>query len=109
MKKGQHLPEAFPIERAKDWIERWKDAGGGFFCHPQPTGEVMVQLAYQAGETESGQPEDPQVTLDRVTPVQAELMADPDLKSAVTTLVADAWNDARIKAGLAAAEVAGHA
>lgn len=87
---AEDMPEGFPIEKAKDWIGRWKAAGGGFFCHPQPTGEVMVQLAYQGDES------DPQTALDRINPIQDELLGNPDLKSAVTTLVADAWSKSNV-------------
>lgn len=101
---NEHLAhnENFPLEAAKDWIGRWKAAGGGFFCHPQPDGSVMVQLA-ATSEQESA----------RISPeqdeIQNEILWDPDLKSAVTTLVAQAWNRASNAPNLMNIEPAGHA
>lgn len=77
---------AFPLEEATDWIGRWKDAGGGFFCRAGE-GQVQVQLAWQ-GESEI-MPPDAQA-------LQTELLVHPRLKSAVTTLVANSWAKARV-------------
>jgi hypothetical protein len=79
---------AFPLAEANDWISRWRKADGGFFCHPQPDGSVMVQLAYKH---EHG-PEAIEEALDKIQPLQNELFANPDLKSAVCTLIADTWH-----------------
>lgn len=89
------ISPAFPLEEARDWIGRWKDAGGGFFCRAE-AGEVQVQLAFQ-GASEIM----PQEAVD----LQTELLTAPRLKSAVTSLVADAW----AKANIAAGTPAGHA
>ena len=96
----------FPLEKATDWIARWKGAGGGFYFHPQPDGSVMVQLAAVVGP--GG--EDP--NLDERAPIQAELLHDPELKSAVTTLAAQAWkraSDANALLAATLAEPKGHA
>jgi hypothetical protein len=82
---------AFPLAEANDWIRRWKAADGGFFCHPQPDGSVMVQLAFRHGEGMVAIEE----ALDEIQPLQDELMHNPDLKSAVCTIVADTWHMAR--------------
>lgn len=108
---NEHLAhnENFPLEAAKDWIGRWKAAGGGFYFHPQGDGSVMVQLAAKL-ETDC---EDP--NFDRRAPIQNELLLDPDLKSAVTTLAAGAWYRMQHRAPAAASinlmdiEPAGHA
>jgi len=79
---------AFPLAEANDWISRWRKAEGGFFCHPQPDGSVMVQLAYKHGHDANSIEE----ALDKIQPLQDELMHNPDLKSAVCTLIADTWH-----------------
>lgn len=81
----------FPLKEANDWIARWRKAEGGFFCHPQPDGSVMVQLAFKHGQGAEAIED----ALDMIQPLQDELFANPDLKSAVCTLIADAWNMAR--------------
>lgn len=84
------LPAGFPLEEAKDWIGKWKRAGGGFFCHPNAeTGEVMVQLASQGDLLDTE--EQAANRNRRINDLQNELLANPELKSAITTLVADAW------------------
>lgn len=108
---NEHLAhnENFPLEAAKDWIGRWKAAGGGFYFHPQDDGSVMVQLAATTGPAGT----DP--NSDHREPIQRELLLDPDLKSAVTTLAADAWYRMHQRAPAAATinlmdiEPAGHA
>lgn len=83
---------AFPLEAATDWIGRWKDAGGGFFCKANhSTGEVQVQLAFQ-GESEIMPPD--------ATALQTELLIDPRLKTAVTTLVVNSWAKASAVANM---------
>lgn len=103
----EELPDGFPIEKAKDWIDRWKKAGGGFFCHPQEGGAVMVQLAFKSPPveiaTEGGEPAPS--AIEKAEHIQAELLGDPELKSAVTTLVANAWHKSRALTG----EVKGNA
>ena len=84
------MPDGFPIERAKDWIGRWKAAGGGFFCHPnEETGEVMVQLASQGSLLD--EPEVRNRKAEKIQSLQDELLKEPALKSAITTLVAATW------------------
>lgn len=78
---------AFPLAEASDWIRRWREADGGFYCHPQPDGSVMVQLAYRHGKGAEAIEE----AIDRIQPLQDELLGRPDLKSAVITLIADTW------------------
>lgn len=91
------LKDAFPLVEATDWIGRWKDAGGGFFCKPdEASGQVQVQLAFQ---------HEGEIMPEEGVELQTELLIDPRLKSAVTTLVASAWEKAR----LAAQPPAGHA
>lgn len=91
------MPDGFPIERAKDWIGRWKNAGGGFFCHPnEETGEVMVQLASQGSLLD--EPEVRNRKAEKIASLQDELLKEPALKSAITTLVADTWAMARQRA-----------
>lgn len=91
------MPEGFPIEAAKDWIGAWRSAGGGFFCHPnEATGDVMVQMASQASALD--EPEVAQRKAEKLAELQDQILADPRLKSAITTLVADAWNAARLRA-----------
>ena len=85
--------EAFPLKEANEWIAAWKAADGGFYCHPQPDGSVMVQLAYQHEQDAEAIEE----AIDRIQPLQDRLLRDPTLKSAVCTLIADAWNFARQK------------
>jgi hypothetical protein len=83
---------AFPLQEATDWIGRWKDAGGGFFCKANhDTGEVQVQLAFQ-GESEIMPPD--------ATALQTELLINPALKGAVTTLVVQAWSKASAVAAM---------
>ncbi len=98
------MPEGFPIERATDWIGRWKEAHGGFFCHDQGEGVCLVQLATMAEKGEQSI---------AAYALQQELLSDPELKSAVTTLVADAWAKKRgellAASQLATMEPAGHA
>lgn len=89
------IPDAFPLEEARDWIGRWKAAGGGFFCRAAED-QVQVQLAFQS-ESDIMPP--------AAVALQTELLTAPRLKSAVTTLVADAWSKAQIAAG----PPAGHA
>lgn len=82
----------FPLAEATDWIGRWKDAGGGFFCRAdEATGEVQVQLAFQH--------DGPTMPPEGVT-LQTELLIDPKLKSAVTTLVVNAWAKASAVANM---------
>lgn len=96
------LPAGFPLEEAKDWIGKWKRAGGGFFCHPNAeTGEVMVQLASQGDLLHT--PEEAEKRNANILDLQNELLANPTLKSAITTLVADAWTRASF-----GSEVGGH-
>lgn len=91
------MPDGFPIEEAKDWIGAWRSAGGGFFCHPnEATGEVMVQMASQSSAAD--EPEVAQRKAEKILELQDALLADPRLKSAITTLVADAWQAARLRA-----------
>lgn len=95
--------EAFPLEAANDFLARWKAAGGGFYFHPQPDGAVMVQLAGQLAE-DGTDPNGPARDA-----LQTELLADPRLKGAVTTLAAQAWHRANMAAQLAGMEPEGHA
>jgi len=95
--------EAFPLEAATDFIARWKAVGGGFYFHPQPDGAVMVQLAGQLAE-DGTDPNGPARDA-----LQTELLADPRLKGAVTTLAAQAWHRANMAAQLAGMEPEGHA
>lgn len=95
--------EAFPLEQATDFIARWKAVGGGFYFHPQPDGSVMVQLAGQLAEDGTDPSGPARDTL------QAELLADPRLKGAVTTLAAQAWHRASMANQLANMEPEGHA
>lgn len=88
---------AFPLKEANDWIMRWRKADGGFFCHPQPDGSVMVQLAFKHGQGAEAIEE----ALDQIQPLQDELMHNPDLKSAVCTLIADTWHMANHPQGSA--------
>ena len=82
----------FPLQEATDWIGRWKDAGGGFFCRAdEGTGEVQVQLAFQH-EGATMPPEG--------VALQTELLINPTLKSAVTTLVVNAWAKASAVANM---------
>jgi len=91
------MPDGFPIEEAKDWIGAWRSAGGGFFCIPnEATGDVMVQMASQASALD--EPEVAQRKAEKLEELQAQILADPRLKSAITTLVADAWQAARLRA-----------
>lgn len=91
------MPDGFPIEEAKDWIGAWRSAGGGFFCIPNKgTGDVMVQLASQASALD--EPEIAQRKAEKLVALQDQILADPRLKSAITTLVADAWQAARVRA-----------
>lgn len=83
----------FPLQKATDWIGRWKDAGGGFFCNAdEGTGEVQVQLAFKH--------DGPHMPPEGVA-LQTELLIDPTLKSAVTTLVVNAWAKASAVANMA--------
>lgn len=75
----------FPLEDATDWIGRWKEAGGGFFCRAQDD-QVQVQLAWQG---------DSEIMPAAAQSLQTELLITPALKSAVTTLVANSWAKAR--------------
>lgn len=95
--------EAFPLEEATDFIGRWKAVGGGFYFHPQPDGSVMVQLAGQLADDGSDPHSEARDKL------QTELLADHRLKSAVTTLAAQAWNRACQAAQLANMEPQGNA
>lgn len=95
--------EAFPLEEANDFLARWKAVGGGFYFHPQPDGSVMVQLAGALAEDGTDPNGAARDTL------QAELLADPRLKGAVTTLAAQAWHRAQQSARLAGMEPLGNA
>lgn len=95
--------EDFPLEEASDFIARWKAAGGGFIFHPQPDGSVMVQLAGQLAE-DGTDPQGPERDA-----LQTELLADPRLKGAVTTLATQAWHRASIERILRNMEPQGHA
>lgn len=79
-------PSNEEIDAGSRWIARWKEAGGGFYFFPQGQAGVMVQLAYER------QPEEEdQVALDRITPIQQELLDDERLRSVVMDLAASAW------------------
>lgn len=95
--------ENFPLELAAEFIGRWKEVGGGFYFHPQPDGSVMVQLA-GALAADGSDPNGPARDA-----LQAELLADPRLKGAVTTLAAQAWHRANQTAQLLNTEPQGHA
>lgn len=94
---------AFPLEEATDFIGRWKAVGGGFYFHPQEDGSVMVQLAGQLAY-DGTDPDGPSREA-----LQAELLSEPRLKSAVTTLAAQAWHRASLARHLANMEPEGHA
>ena len=84
------LPDTFPLEAAQNWIGRWKDAGGGFFCHIVAGDQIMVQLAFSHERYP-----DEQSAIDAAQPLQNEILADPELKTAVCTLVANTWANAQ--------------
>lgn len=79
-------PSKQDIDRGAKWIARWKDAGGGFYFFPQGSAGVMVQLAYQREEDEEDQD-----ALDRIAPIQQELLDDDDLRSVVMDLASSAY------------------
>jgi hypothetical protein len=80
----------FPLAEATDWIGRWKDAGGGFFCRAAED-QVQVQLAFK---------HDGEIMPPKGVKLQTELLINPSLKSAVTTLVANAWAKASVVANM---------
>ena len=90
----------FPLADVNDWIARWKAVGGGFWCRQNGEG-VEVQLARQV----------PSPDPDEITAMvlQEELLAQPFLKGAVTSFIADAWAKAKIAESLANMTPAGNA
>lgn len=79
-------PSKEDIDRGSHWIARWKGAGGGFYFFPQGEAGVMVQLAYERQEEEPDQD-----ALDRIAPIQQELLDDDALRAVVMDLAASAW------------------
>ena len=78
---GAAVAAEYGSEQAEQVIRRIPSE----FVHPQEDGSVMVQLAAQLG------PDGTDPNLDHRAPIQDELLRNPDLKSAVVTLAAQAW------------------
>jgi len=75
-----------------DWIARWKTKGGGFYCKESAEG-VMVQLASQQTNTATAV-DIYRADLERL---QTELVSNPRLKMAVSSLVRDTWERALLQ------------